>query len=336
MKTVIEFVANKDKAFAEPFNASEPRLDPRPGHSRVDTEYEQEVQKLEQYIAAGRFRDPDATRRAFEDQRRFVKQLEMSRAIIRTFFETPSIYEIDPALNELLSEAKWKPDVLSDFVRLPKGRCIGLAVPKGAIRDEEGIPIENGGWFLADVSGEAWGHPEYPRALLVALAPHGAPVALFPLIDGEPIESAYNAVPVLDYRSNYVGVVHYAINVLLYLLGQRDLIEEIHPGIPPGKRGRNKPEAARHPFEVIKVGTNLGNKIRSMERYAEQAHSGSSAGQEHRASYRAHLRSAHFHTYRVGKGRVGTRIHLLATIVVNGVDHDLDELAKAGDVVKVS
>lgn len=335
----------------ESLRPGEAAFDPRPGYDLEEQDHAKAMAMLDRAIGEGTVKDPEPILHKLEKSRGSFRLKEECRCVVRRFLGSPSVYDIDPALHDLLAEAKWKPDILSEFIRLPKGKCIGLAVPPLIEND----PMESVGLFLVEDDGAVWGVPEAPRALVVALAPIGVPMVVLPLVDGVPIGEAFDSrlsrqvARGLDAVVRSSGeeikedyglrsfLVRYAINVLLYLLGDRDVVSEVHPGLPESKKNRNKPAFTKRPMEVVRVGKALGDKIRSLERYAEQPLPEGVPGSMGRgkAIVRAHLRSAHFHTYRVGKGRIDLRVHLLATILVNGKEHDLDDLAAEGSVVQV-
>jgi hypothetical protein len=330
-------------------------FDPRPGYEIAEKVRIAGAEEMERAIAAGGIKDPDSVREKFERLGPIYRTKMECRCVLRRFLESPTIYDIDPALHDLLGNAKWKPNILSEFIRLPKGHCIGLSMPKGAFLDNNDELVDDcSGLFLVVDEGAIWGAPEAPRALVIAMAPLGIPVAVLPLVEGEPLGEAFDARKNVD-RGMDAGLrargeevpeepaegdglrsfsIRYAINVLLYLLGDPDTVAEIHPGVPPTKKNRNKPDFARRPSTVVHVGKILGDKIRAMERYAEQdqaSEKGIGTGRQ----VRAHLRSAHFHTYLVGKGRTDVRVRLVATILVNGKEQTLDEILQGGDEVRV-
>jgi hypothetical protein len=235
---------------------------------------------------------------------------------------------------------------------MPKGHGIALEMPPRAFLNDADELVRDATGVIALIPDAANWHTEgASRALVVAISPLCFPVAIIPLIDGESLKSACER-GVQTFEKNLTAgnricsvpidhelqrnLVKYTVSTLLYLMGEPDTVSELHPGLPPGKKNRNKPAFAMRPTEVVKVGSRIGEQIRRLERYADQEHAKSGHGGESGRKYRPHLRSAHFHTYRVGQGRKGVRVHLIATIVVNGVVHELDDLAKAGDVVKVS
>lgn len=72
-------------------------------------------------------------------------------------------------------------------------------------------------------------------------------------------------------------------------------------------------------LEVWEVGARYGAVIREQERKEQKSVISSGQGKKKKA----HIRSAHFQTYYVGKGRCDTRINFISSIIVNGKIKDL-------------
>ena len=107
-----------------------------------------------------------------------------------------------------------------------------------------------------------------------------------------------------------------AINLLLYLCSDKPDIAGEMPKNPTPKKVKKQGRNAMHLFaaektSVVDVGVRIGSALRAARIAPTDPGDGS------HASPRGHIRSAHWHAYRVGPGRAEIKIRWLQAIPVN-------------------
>lgn len=147
------------------------------------------------------------------------------------------------------------------------------------------------------------------------------------LVD-QPDEIVIDAIA--DAWSGTNPIVRCAVNALLYILGDEDVVQQVHPGAPPAAsapRGRPITEREERLRDLSEpawydVGRAYGAAI---ERWADareaEAH-GAGSGER---SVRPHMRAAHAHLYWTGPGRTVPRVRYLPPIPVKAWAPDRDD-----------
>lgn len=109
-----------------------------------------------------------------------------------------------------------------------------------------------------------------------------------------------------------------AINALLYIQSEEDIVRVVHPGQRPPKASTNPEKNKRFkdiaPAEIFEVGQRYAATIERWEKESAELAHGNATGK----SVRPHMRSAHPHLYRIGPGRKDYRVRFLAPISVKG------------------
>ncbi|MBG0818309.1 hypothetical protein [Planomonospora sp. ID82291] len=112
-----------------------------------------------------------------------------------------------------------------------------------------------------------------------------------------------------------VGVMlRRAVSLLIYLCAVNAEIDAAPPAPAPRGRGKGRGAARPKPPRVMNVGYRIGAKLRAYR--AASARRASAGGPDDR-SVPPHLRRAHFHTFRHGKGRKLRKVTWLPPIPVN-------------------
>lgn len=110
-----------------------------------------------------------------------------------------------------------------------------------------------------------------------------------------------------------------AVNTLLYIQGEDDIVKQIHPGARPTKTSKNPEKAQRFKElaepELFDVGQRYSATI---ERWEVESEISNSEGHGRGRPVRPHMRSAHPHLYWVGPGRKDARVRFLLPIAVKG------------------
>lgn len=113
------------------------------------------------------------------------------------------------------------------------------------------------------------------------------------------------------------------INTILYILGDNETVEQVHPGSSPKKIQRLIKSNTGECIEpkVERIGRQYARLIK---RYAEEEaadiSSGSSSGNTGRTT-KPHIRSAHAHIYWTGPGRKIPQVKFIAPVYVKGGGH---------------
>ncbi|TMR10996.1 hypothetical protein ETD86_37405 [Nonomuraea turkmeniaca] len=109
-----------------------------------------------------------------------------------------------------------------------------------------------------------------------------------------------------------------AVSLIIYLCAENaDIVAA--PRAPANRRRSSRPGQQPKPARVLNVGYRIGAQLRAWRAAIRRSSTGST-GQ----SSRPHVRKAHFHTYRHGKGRALRKIRWLSPIPVNFHGRDAD------------
>jgi hypothetical protein len=228
-----------------------------------------------------------------------------------------TIYEVDPFLAECLGQTSWPEGTPIGALRLPslcpvlvlsfEGESIVLAAHYNLLTGEESSGALE--LRLTMLRGDSW-----------------LPVCILDMSGGTLSEclarAGKRAADQGDTRSwtdlwsdNRSGL---ALNVLLYLAGEPDIVRIVHPG----KRPTVKPELARKEPErfrdlreptVNQVGSSF---TRAIERWEIEHRNDPDLATGR--TVRPHMRRAHSHLYWTGKGREIPRVRFLLPISVTG------------------
>ena len=101
-------------------------------------------------------------------------------------------------------------------------------------------------------------------------------------------------------QQTYGAVIPPLVTAMVYLCATN---AELHP--LPASASKKSRKARSQPVQTIQVGYRIGAKLRA---YAASQGRGSGTG----ASVAPHVRRAHFHTYRIGPGRVDKKARVAA------------------------
>ena len=255
---------------------------------------------------------------------------------------TKTIYTIDQTLFQHLVDAKWPSGIPMEAAALPKNGCV-LDLPPheifgiGNFQIMDWVQIfctydmnhEKGGLdiVLMPIGFSIDGNGRWKLAL-------SKEMTIFINMGAQNLEEA-----ILDYSISLRNEMNYEmekkiisqdwvrylktiLSVLLYINGNDDLLELVPPRAerPMNKAKRRRlakqqtglPQGLSHPPTRFLVGSKFASIIQRWEERerAESIGSGRSS--------RPHLRAAHAHLYRIGKGRTGQKVRFLPPIPVKG------------------
>lgn len=105
----------------------------------------------------------------------------------------------------------------------------------------------------------------------------------------------------LDWQSEIVTSLRRCVAILLYLCATNADLQPLP--VPPVKHGQRGKTSGRKPVRVVKVGYRLGAELRAHHAAVREARIAEPTGRR----VAPHVRRAHFHTFRVGPGRVNER-----------------------------
>jgi hypothetical protein len=211
-----------------------------------------------------------------------------------------NIYDIDEKLEKLMLEATFNENIPSLYFTYPKVPFFAIALERN----------RNNPYFFTFY--------EVDNIKYMNIARANVHLVTLVLKENETFKECLikNGVILNKEDPNYSRVTS-LFNILLYILGDKDIIAEVHPGINPKKRFLNhsQPIYGKTPT-VYKVGTKYRKLI---ERYELDGITDSykSNGESER-TVRPHVRSAHFHSYWTGPGRTILTVKLLMSCLVNG------------------
>lgn len=212
------------------------------------------------------------------------------------------IYDIDSKLVELLRKTKFK-DIPTSYIRIPKGDCcvLNFGAWYAILRYSYnilGINIVTSGSELHGVYSFSLSQNTKLSFVADDLAEK----------DKEGFFVSEEVTGCKDAR----GFLSLVLNTLLYILGDKDVVAEVHPGAKKSKFQYRDPVYGVQPT-VYTVGKNYRHFIERYEFEYERLNAQSMGGAK-----APHLRMAHFHLYWRGKNRDQPVVHLLAEIYVNG------------------
>ena len=234
------------------------------------------------------------------------------------------IYDIDEKLSILLQDATLKENLPVSYLDFPKTPIFTLFYRNKLSGINEGAAYSI--VFTKDTDKLA---KEGDRVLLIycrngngmrIVLPENHTIksciddAFEKMIEGVKSFENYSQKEALDYTKGLLALIS---NSLLYILGDKDVVKEVHPGANPKKKHIEfkDPIYGKQPL-VYKVG---GNYRKLIERYEldgqnpyDKIH--------HEASYtvKPHVRAAHYHLYWTGEGRKIPKVKFLMSILVNG------------------
>ncbi|MEU4234789.1 hypothetical protein AB0F17_61840 [Nonomuraea sp. NPDC026600] len=122
----------------------------------------------------------------------------------------------------------------------------------------------------------------------------------------------------ISVKGDLTLMLRRAVSLIIYLCAENaDIVAAPRSSAnrPRGRRPGQQPKAPR----VLNVGYRIGAQLRTWRATIRRASTASTG-----LSVRPHLRKAHFHTYRHGKGRALRKIRWLSPIPVNFHGHDAD------------
>jgi hypothetical protein len=241
--------------------------------------------------------------------------------------ESKSIYQVEPYLIECLARTPWPDNVPVEAIGLTsycpilefqwEEQKIYIAATYDVVPEVEGSVSINISRFILPVPGT---DPE--------------------LLDGQPLWQSLSAIMLvrntlkesIEYTVRSVNqtfpghtsfdflhgeLAGLVINLLLYLRGEPDVVQIVHPGDRPAIRAMQKRDPERykdlHEPAVHVIGQSFTRAIEHWE--IERAkQSGGVSGQP----IRPHMRRAHAHLYWTGDGRKSPRVRFLLPISVKG------------------
>ena len=118
-------------------------------------------------------------------------------------------------------------------------------------------------------------------------------------------------------KADLVKVCRPAISLLLYLCSESADVDIALSKPQPKKTKRGWKIFPPNTPQVVNVGSRIGTALRAA--YQDEQ-TGTHHHQDGRQSPRPHIRRAHYHTYRAGKGRTEIRIKWLPPMPIN-IDH---------------
>lgn len=255
-----------------------------------------------------------------------------------TFFsayrQTKRIYSIDPILWEALGKSRWPGKCPIEAFRLPiNGMVLEIK------REGDERPTIFGLYYDHSTGREATGHLEI-RILNVGYPP--SPGAVFDLANCKTIDDAWEGVmakiyarlPGTDYaienkRQAWKDEVRGCINTVLYILGNEDVVKEVHPG-SKAKKAYADPEKQRRADDLKDPDIRqVGNAYASaIERWEEAERSSRDVGEGGAHHVRPHIRAAHPHLYWTGEGRKIPIVKFLPPIQVHGGEDPRESVIK--------
>jgi hypothetical protein len=263
--------------------------------------------------------------------------------------ENRVIFEIHPGLTEHLRTSdsdKFPPLVLA---HLPYPNPIVYLAEPVSLRDPSGKPIRLIGWYVTGKErSKQYVSTDDPRAtafhitaLCEIFSPNGEsvidwdytrltlPVTGEDTTVGELIQQLMKDFvwdPTIDtqqdkLRGEYMsGLLHVIVPHMLYLVSQ-GLESKPHPITVPPVARKNKWDRKQGGGKAARqlIGFRSGPALAALNRWdGEEVQPGASRGpQGERRTPVAHVRRAHFHTYRTGVGRTQRMVKWLAPITVN-------------------
>lgn len=246
-------------------------------------------------------------------------------AFFSAYRQTKRIYKVDRNLWDALVISKWPGKCPIEAFHLPVN---GMVLE---IETDGETPLVFGLYYDHSTGREATGHLEI-RILNIAYPP--GPGAVFDLANAKTIDDAWEGVMakifakfplsdrnLSDVRQAWKNEVRGCINTVLYILGNEDVVREVHPG---GKKTKiyQDPEKKRRAEDlkdpdVHHVGKTYASALERWEETQE-----SSRGDGRGPSKRPHVRAAHSHLYWTGEGRKTPVVKFLAPIQVHGGNED--------------
>jgi len=250
-------------------------------------------------------------------------QLAGQISLWAAYRKTKAIYQIDPYLANCLSRTPWPDYVPTAALRLPR-RAIILDFTWSDSTAYIGAHYD---WAFVDFK------PAYLALILHELTPQGWSLLSMLDLRQPTLLSAANHTGCGTFDAErhkeilvHADVLHnslagLALNVLLYLSGEPDIVRHIHPGSKPVLPAKTAKLRCRDPNRyqdlldphTFSVGTTFRRAIERWE--VEQAgNSGLPTGYV----VKPHMRAGHWHLYWTGKHRKEPKVNFLLPISVKG------------------
>jgi hypothetical protein len=226
-----------------------------------------------------------------------------------------TIYVIDDRLDDRLWRSQWPQKAPIECLRLPK-QGAALSYPFGVKHQDHGYERVPGGLFhviLLETMGQDQLGRNRPMVMIYQLHEDGKAAPLAGIYtDTQTIDQAWEdyiqtalsanpkAVAAMGSEAfeamtrSSLQVVHHILMTVLYLIGEDDVVAQVHPGAKPVKNRNQRLKDLADP-ETLYVGSVYRRKL---ERWELETSSGGSG--DGTRTVRPHLRGAHFHTYLVG------------------------------------
>lgn len=241
--------------------------------------------------------------------------------------ESKSIYQVEPYLIECLARTPWPDSVPVEAIGLTsycpilefqwQGQKIYIAATYDVVPEVDGSVSINISRFIPpvpDTDPELLdGQPLWQSLSAIMLVRNTLRESIEYTVSS--VNQAFPGHTSFDFlHGELAGLV---INLLLYLRGEPDVVQIVHPGDRPAVRAMQKRDPERykdlHEPAVHAVGQSFTRAIEHWE--IERAKlSGDVSGQ----TVRPHMRRAHAHLYWTGEGHQQPRVKFLLPISVKG------------------
>lgn len=244
----------------------------------------------------------------------------ITASVFSAYMKHKYFIKIDPALSSGILNIGFPENFPTEHFFLPRPSVIldsrfGGAIACTYMCDGKGIKVIN--FAMPRIALEIERTPDYSQPFFQDL---GSIDLTKPTL-GEAAASMLKTMP---------DMTRYLLNVLLYILGDNDVVADVHPGSPPAKANprRVKDKIAKR-TTTVEIGSGYA---RLVERYAEQEAKQKSQGEATGRTKRPHMRSAHAHRFWTGK-RDGERkpiVKFLPPTYVGGkfLDVETDNLTR--------
>ena len=223
---------------------------------------------------------------------------------------TKNIYDIDEELEKLLNKTKLN-NIPTNYLNVPKGTNCVLSFKNDYIS------------ITQDLKGIIFSQHKKKENNYISKG-----IFLYIITDGvEYLNDILNREEAQEFSSIGFDLIKKSVNTLLYILGDADVVKEVHPGANPKKKNifTYQDKVYGKSPTIHKVGKKYRKLIERYELDFQEPHI-HNGNKDTGRTVRPHIRGAHFQGFWTGRGRQILEIKFVMACFVQGKSINLTDL----------